>query len=162
MKLNGLFSIICRDSKGSVKWRREVPNGVVNQGLNYALSSALAGGTPITTWFIGLISGSSAATLSPSDTLASHPGWEELSGYDEVSRQTWTPGAVAAQSVDNSASKATFTFTSGATISGLFLASESTKGGTSGTLYSTALFSSAQQPADGDSIEITYKINAGA
>ena len=61
--------------------------------------------------------------------MAAHAGWVEMTGYAEAVRPTLVLGAVAAGSVDNSASAARFTINANATIGGAFLADSLTKGG---------------------------------
>jgi hypothetical protein len=55
--------------KGIIIDEFEYSNLVVNQGLNYLLGSALAGGSQITTWYIGLFSGN--YTVLSTDTASS-------------------------------------------------------------------------------------------
>lgn len=128
------------DPQGNLIREDEWENLVVNEGLNHLLSIALAAGTQITSWYVGLTAGT--PTAAAGDTMASHAGWTEQQGYDEAARQGWTPGAVSGQSVDNSGSVAAFTITSNSTtVGGAFLVSNSTKGGATGTLYSIGAFS---------------------
>lgn len=138
-------------------------NIVTNQGLDHILSSTLAGGTQITTWRVA-ISKSNTTPLA-THTYAS-PGYTEIAGsdVDEASRQTWTPGSVSSQSVDNTASPAVYTaaatFTAyGAAGVGGGSAPQTianTAGG--GTLYNSALYSSSKSMTDDDTLttEITY------
>src|SRR5688572_29573297 len=42
-------------SGGNLLWREAWQNIVVNEGLNYVLDASLSGGTPDTSWFVGLI-----------------------------------------------------------------------------------------------------------
>lgn len=128
------------DPMGNLIREDEWDNLVVNEGLDHLLSVALAAGTQITSWYVGLTAGT--PTPAAGDTMASHAGWTEQQGYDEVARQTWTPGAVSGQSVDNSSSVAAYTITADATtVGGAFLTSVNTKGGTTGVLYSIGAFS---------------------
>jgi len=114
-------------------------NLVTNEGLDHSLDATLAAGTQITSWFLGLIDDS--PTVAAGDTLASHAGWTEVTAYDEAARQAWTAGSVSGQSVDNNGSQATFTISTDSTnIGGAFLASDNTKGGTTGTLYAAGAF----------------------
>jgi hypothetical protein len=158
-KLGGRFNVICRDVNGAEKWRENVHNLVVNAGLNYALDVALSGATPITAWYVGLISDS--PTIAAGDTMASHAGWTEFTAYDESTREAWTEAGVSSQAITNAASVATFTIsTNGSVIAGAFLTSGSAKGGTTETLFSAAAFSSDKNADDGDTLEVTYAISA--
>jgi len=66
---------------------------------------------------------------------------------------TWTEDATANASVDNSASKASFTFNASSTIYGAFLCDAAS--GTTGTLYGAALFSSSRAVLSGDILYVT-------
>lgn len=132
----GRWAITARDPNGKLLALRSIPeNLVVDEGLDYLLSVGLAGGAQDTTWFIGLTD--SAPTFAAGDQITgTHAGWAEFTNYDEAGRQGFTPGAVASQSVDNTASAASFTISAGGgTIGGAFLAADGTKGGTTGLLY---------------------------
>lgn len=154
VQVTGQWEIICRGPDGRVKWREAWQNLVVNAGLDHLLDVALSGATQITTWYVGLINGASP-TIAAGDTMASHAGWTENQNYTEATRPAWTDGGVSGQSVDNSASKATFSIdTNSQTIGGAFLVSDSTKGGTTGTLYAAGTFSSAKSADNGDTLEV--------
>ena len=152
----GRWHIIARDPSGKVIWRDDFSNLVVNEGLDELLIQALAGGTQTTTWYLGL----ATSTPSPAagDTMGSHTGWTEQTGYDEAARQTWNHGTVSGQSVDNSGSTAIFTISADSTtIGGAFLTSDSTKGGTAGKLYSAGAFSSGDITLSaGSTLEVAF------
>jgi hypothetical protein len=115
-------------------------NLIVDVGLTYLIGSALIGVTPVTTWYVGLLG--SAPTIAAGNTMASHAGWAEVHTiYSEATRPVWTGVAGAAGIVTNTASKARFTFTGPGTVGGLFLASNNTKNGGTGTLFSGKAFS---------------------
>lgn len=152
---------IVRAGKIIDKW--EADNVVVNEGLNSLLSIMLAGGSQLTTWYLGIFSGNytpvatdAAATIAASST--------EFSGYSGGARQTWVPGSVASQSVSNSASRATFTITAAGptSIYGAFMISNSTISGTSGTMFSGAQFGSAKSVVSGDQLLLTYTFTAAS
>lgn len=94
------------------------------------------------------------------DTMGSHGSWSESTAYDESVRQTLTPGSISGGSVDNSASKATFTIsTDNSHIGGFFLADDDTKSGTSGTLYGMAPFTAGfKRVDDGDELRVTVTL----
>lgn len=146
-----------RMASGLILPLREVAfchNIVVNEGLDAFLDVHLSGGTQITSWFLGLTTGT--PTFAAGDTLASHAGWTEFQDYDEAARVAWTDGGVSGQSVDNSGSVATFTSSSDAnTAGGAFLASDNTKGGTTGTLQAGAAFGSDKTLDTGETIDVT-------
>lgn len=150
----GDWKITFRDKHGEIIDEDNFHNLVVNAGLDHLLDSTLAGGTQDTTWFIGLTDGT--PTVAAADTLASHAGWAEVTGYSEGTRQAWTAGSVSGQSVDNSASQARFTANASITVGGAFLAADNTKGGTTGILYAAGAFSGGDRSLNNlETIDVT-------
>lgn len=143
-------------------WRDVIENIVVNAGLNYLLDAGLSGGTPITSWFLGLTDGT--PTVAAGDTMSSHAGWVEVTAYDESTREAWADGGVSSQSVSNSGSVATFTIgTDSTTVGGAFLTSGSAKSGTTGTLYAAGAFTAGDKSLDdGDTLDVTGTFTAAA
>jgi hypothetical protein len=136
-------------------------NLVVNEGLNDVLSVYLVAGTQKPSWFLGVFEGNytpvatdTAAVITANST--------ECVAYTASTRQAWTPGAVAAQAVDNSASRASFTFNATKTIYGAFLISYNTKSGTTGTLFSAARFATSKAVANLDQLLLTYSFTASS
>ena len=159
LKLSGRYEVECFGQDGKLKWKDEIQNLVTNAGEDHALDSTLAGGTQITSWFVGLTD--SAPTTAEGDTMSSHAGWTEVTAYSEAARQAFTAGTVSGQSVDNSASKAAFSINGTATVGGAFLVSNSTKSGTTGTLYSVGAFTGGDKPvSDGDTLNVTLTFTA--
>lgn len=160
--VKGVWTVTIRDPQGNVIREDTWENLVTDAGLNELLSATLAAGTQTTTWYIGLTDGT--PTAAAGDTMASHAGWTEVTGYDEAARQTWTAGSVASKSVDNSASKATFTITSDSTtVGGAFLGSNNTKSGTTGTLYSIGAFSGGDVTLSaGSTLQVTATFTTAA
>ena len=111
------------------------------EGANHMLGATLTGASQVTSWYIGLYEGN--FTPNVSDTAATLPGLAtECTEYSGSTRKAWTPGTVTAGVVDNSASKAEFTFTAAKTVYGGFMSSASAKGATAGALISIVRFSS--------------------
>ncbi len=137
----------------------EFPNGIVNEGKNKIFDVMFNSATPITTWYIGLISLSGYSALADADTIASHAGWTEFTGYTQANRVTWGSGASASQVITN-ATPATFDMNATGTVKGIFIVSNNTKGGTTGTLWATALFTADVPVVSGDQLKITYTLNA--
>lgn len=162
LQIEGFWEVTCRDKNGRIKWRDWIKNLVTNAGLNHLLDVALSGGTQDTTWFVGLTDGT--PTAAAGDTLASHAGWTEVIAYDEAARVAWADGGVSGQSVSNSASPATFTVNAnGTVIGGAFLAGDSTKSGTTGTLYAVGAFSAGDKTLDdNDTLDVTATFTAAA
>lgn len=139
----------------------EDKNLVVNEGLNALLNIMFHGDTQISAWYIGLFEGNytpvatvTAATITSAST--------ESTAYDETTRVAYDEAAASSQAITNSASKATFTFNATKTIYGAFLASNSTKSGTTGTLFSAARFSSSKSVVDDDQLLLTYTFTASS
>lgn len=155
----GRFTWEIVNPDGTVGRSGEFKNATTNAGLNSALSVYLAAGTQLTTWYMGLINNSGFGGLAAADTMSSHVGWTELTSYTESVRQTWTPGAVSGQSVNNPTAVA-FTINATVTVNGAFLVSNSTKGGTTGTLWATGSFGSPQSLTSGQVLRLTYTCTA--
>lgn len=164
----GKYIAECHDKDGNLKWSTEASNLVVNAGLQYMAGTALANSAAqITTWYIGLYGAAASNTPDPGDTMASHAGWTEITPYSDSTRPTATfaPSTNANPSVvTNTSNKAVFNINATATVGGAFLTSNSTKGGSSGTLFSAADF---QSPGDrsvvsGDVLSVTYQFNLSA
>jgi hypothetical protein len=160
LAVGGVFSgQIVRD--GKVIDEFDCPNLVVDQGLNSLLDVYFHGDTQVTTWYLGLfegnytpVAGVTAATITAAST--------ECTAYDEATRQAFVEAAAASKSITNSASKATFTFNATKTIYGAFLVSNSTKSGTTGTLFSAARFGSSKSVVDDDQLLLTYTFTASS
>ena len=134
-------------------------NGITNVGKDHVLDTVFHGSAQIATWHVGLIDNASFSALAAADTMASHAGWIECVTYDEATRVEWTEGAASSQSITN-ATALTFTQNATKTINGIFITSDNTKSGTSGTLFSTASFSSTVAVVDDDQLKVTYTVSA--
>lgn len=150
-----VWKIEAFDKNGKLKWVEENKNLVVNTGLDDILDKYWKGSGYTASFFVGLTDGT--PTVAAADTMASHAGWTEVTAYSEGTRQALTLGAVASQSVDNSASKASFSINSDATtVGGAFITTNSTKGGTTGTLTCAVAFTGADKTLDsGDTLNVT-------
>lgn len=137
-------------------WR---PNGITSAAINYVLNSAIKGSVAaISTWYLGLVSGSSFTGFSSSDTMSSHAGWSEATSYTEANRPTWAPVAATAGVLVTDGAVQFTSNDSQAILAGLFLASNNTKGGSSGTLFATALFDSNKIIQSGQVLKVFYEI----
>ena len=160
----GVYKIQCHDKDGNLKWEDEAPNLVVNVGLQDMNAKYFTGSAYTAAWYIGLYG--SGATNSPAagNTMASHSSWTEVTAYSQATRPVCTFGTptTANPSVaTNSASPASFSINATTTVGGAFLTSNNTKGGTTGTLYSAADFSSPGDRAvvSGDTLSVTYTLS---
>ena len=127
--------------------------------MNSLLTEYFKGSSYTAAWYIGL---KSTGTALAADTMSSHSSWAVNVTYSESVRQTLTLGTPSAGSVDNSASKATFSINGTTTIFGAFLTSSNTKSGTSGTLYGVVDFGSSRAVISGDTLEITETLTAAS
>ena len=163
----GVYTLECRDAQGNLKWSEVISNLVVNQGLQDMNAKYFTGSSYTAAWYIGLYGAASSNNPAASDTAASHAGWTEITPYSNATRPTCTFGTptTANPSVaTNSASPAAFTINATATVGGAFLISNSTKGGTTGVLFSASDF---QAPGDrtvasGDTLNVTYTFSLTA
>lgn len=137
-------------------WEVEVPNLVTTAGLNKLLDATLVTGLTTPAWYVGLVDNASFSAYNAADTMSSHAGWLESAAYGDATRRSFTPGSISAGSVNNSASKAVFNINATATIRGAFMVDNSTKSGTTGTLYGEADFSGGSRSVvSGDTLNVT-------
>jgi hypothetical protein len=161
-KLKGFFTATCYKRDGSIRWQEKNRNGVTNLGFNLMLDSTFrsASISPISTWYMSLISNTSFTTgLAAGDTMSSHTGWtEDSTHYTAANRPTWTPSAAASKQITNATPVSFAMNLDNTIIKGIFLTSDNTLGGTSGTLWATGLFGSDQTLFNGDTLKITYTV----
>lgn len=146
--------------KGLV-WTAPFKNLAVNEGLDHLLDVGLSGGSQDTTWFVGLLSSSPSPAASWTATeIASN----DFVAYDEANLQAFTDGGVSGQSLDNSASPATFTVNADSSvIGGAYLIGTNAKGTPAGPLYAAGAFDEGDQNADsGYVLEVICTFSASA
>jgi len=150
------------DPDGNLKWEETCCNIVPNVGLDDILDKYLKGSAYTAAFYVMLTDGT--PTVAAGDTMASHVGWAEVVAYTEATREALTLGTVSGQSVDNSASKASFSINADTTtIGGAALTTNSTKSGTTGTLYSVAAFTAGDKLLDnGDTLNVTVTCTAAS
>lgn len=158
MALRGFYNVKHFDKAGNLKGTYEFPNGIVDEGLNHLLDTQFNGGTAVDPWYVGLVNNAGFSAFANADTMASHAGWAETSAYGEATRVEWTAGAAASRSVTNAVTL-DFSINATVTIKGIFVTSVSTKGGTTGVLWSTAAFTSTIAAENGDTLKVTYTIS---
>ena len=166
-KAGGVFKLQCFDSKGSMKWEAESHNLVVNQGLQDMNTKYFTGTSYTATWFLGLYGAAASNNPAAGDTAALHAGWTEVTAYSNATRPTCTFGTATTADpsvITNSASPAQFNINGTTTVGGAFLISNSTKGGTSGVLFSAADFASPgdRSVVSGDVLVLTYTFSLDA
>jgi hypothetical protein len=157
----------CFDKDGNLKWEAKSENLVVNVGLKDMNDKYFTGSAYTAAWYIGLYGAAASNNPAAGDTAASHAGWTEVTAYSQATR----PQAVFAAAttadpsvITNSASPAVYSINGTTTVGGAFLISNSTKGGTTGTLFSAADFQSPgdRSVASGDTINVTYQFSLDA
>jgi hypothetical protein len=160
-RASGIYLFECYDKDGNLKWEDQAENLVVTTGLQF-MANSLDAVTTIATWYIGL---KNTGTAVAADTMASHPSWSENVTYSEATRPVADFAAATSASpsvVTNSANKAVFTINGTTTIFGAFLTSDSTKSGTTGTLFSAGDFSTSRSVGSGDTLQVTYQFSLSA
>ena len=160
--MSDLFEVECYDKNGKLKWKDTIKNLVVNEGLDDVLDQYLKGSAYTAAHYVGLTAGT--PSVAAGDTMASHAGWTEVVAYDEAVRQDATWGTVSSQSVNNGSNKAVFTISTNATtIGGCFLTTNSTKSGSTGTLYGGGAFTAGNKSLDDDDVlNVTITATAAA
>ena len=160
----GVYTIQCFDAQGNLKWEAESKNLVVNVGLQDMNAKYFTGSAYTAAWYIGLYGAASSNNPAASDTMSSHAGWTENTGYSNATRPVCTfatPTTANPSVATNSASPASFTINATSTVGGAFLTSNNTVGGTTGTLYSAADFGSPgdRSVANADILTVTYTLS---
>jgi hypothetical protein len=139
-----------------------VKNLVVNEGLNHILNVTFNNTTQITQWYLSLFKGN--YTPISTNTAVSFTGTAtEIAGGDMTSpatRDTYDDATSTAQSITNSASKASFVFNATLTVYGAFLQSTSAYGNATGVLLCAAKFGSSRAVVATDQLDVTYTLNA--
>lgn len=156
----GTYRVQCHDADGSLLWEETVHNLVTTVGKNNMLDNHLSGSSYTAAWYMGLISATSYTTgPAAGDTMASHAGWAEDQNYSQTARPTtvWNSAAAGSKSLTSGMA---FTMNASTTIKGCFLVNNSTKGGTTGTLFSAGLFTGGDQPVvAGNTLTVTYTLS---
>lgn len=159
VEAKGFYSVECVGADGQVKWTDTIENLVTTEGKNSLLDNFLAGSAYTAAWYLGLVDGASTPTFNVANTAASHAGWTESVAYSNATRPAPSFGAAAAGSKASAA--VAFNINATATIAGCFLISNSTKAGSTGTLYSCGAFSGGSRAvANGDTLNVTYTATA--
>ena len=158
MKMAGFYSVDHFDVDGNLKATYELPNGIVDVGMNHILDTQFHGSAAVSPWYISLVDNAAWSAFANADTMAAHAGWAESVAYTEANRVEWTEGAAATRSITNAAT-VDFSINATVTFKGIFVTSDNTKSGTIGTLWSTAAFASTVSAVSGDTLKITYTVS---
>lgn len=153
--ITGSYELTCFDKDGNLKWSEPIKNLVVTVGKNDLLDKYFAGSAYTAAWYIGLVDGASSPTYAAGDTMSSHSGWSETVPYSNSTRPSVAWNAASSGSKVSTATS--FTINATATVAGAFLTTNSTKSGTTGTLYSAGSFTGGNRSiASGDTLNVTY------
>lgn len=167
VKAGGIFTVQCFDKDGNLKWVAENHNLVVNVGLKDMNDKYFSGSSYTAAWYLGLYGAAASNTPAAADTMSSHAGWTEVTDYSQSTRPQAVFGAATTADpsvISNTSSVAVFSINATTTVGGAFLTSDSTKGGTTGILFSAGDF---QSPGDrsvvsGDTLNVTYQFSLDA
>lgn len=152
-----VYQFELRDQAGNLVDAWSEHNLVPQAGLNFLIQAPFGDVAPISAFYAGLYRGNYIP--SSATTSADIPGaMNEFVNYSETSRPVWSRTYDGAGTVDNSADRAIFTFTSDATIYGSFLVSSSVKGGNTGLLVSVVRFASPRVIPAGLTLNLTSGI----
>lgn len=166
-KAGGVFSVQCHDADGNLKWSADAPNLVMNAGLQDMNTKYFTGSSYTATWYLGLYGAAASNNPAAGDTMSSHAGWTEQTGYSQATRPACTFGTATTADpsvITNSLSAAAFSINATATIGGAFLTSDNTKSGTTGVLFSAADFASPgdRNVVSGDTLSVSYTFSLDA
>lgn len=156
--LGGIFLVECYDSEGNLRWRDTAKNIIPLLALNDVLNVYYAQGAQTGAFYIGMVDNVAFSAFSASDTMTSHPGWQENVATSNGSRPQWIPGTASGATMINP-SFATITMNASAVIHGFFLSSSNTLNGTAGNLTATAALTQNQSCNSGDVLKVQYQIN---
>lgn len=167
LKGGGVFHVQCHDAQGNLKWEAKSENLVVNVGLQDMNNKYFTGSSYTAAWYLGLYGSGATNNPAAGDTMASHAGWTEVTAYSQSTRPTCSFGAATAADpsvISNTASPAIYSINGTTVVGGAFLTTDNTKGGTTGTLFSAADFSSPgdRSVVSGDTITVTYTFSLDA
>lgn len=140
--------------QGEVTHKESQHNLIPTQGMDFLVRSPFGDTAPISTFYLGLFRGNYIPT--PATSAVDIPtNMNEFVEYSEAERPLWERSFAAPSSMDNAASKASFTITQDRTIYGAFLVSDPTKGGNSGLVLSCVRFASPQTVTAGQVVNLS-------
>lgn len=150
-----IYHVECYGADGSLKWVEDYENLVTTAGKTDIVDKYFKGSAYTAAWFLGL-KGAGAAAVG--DTMASHAGWAEVTAYSNATLPAITFGTTSGGS--NTATAVTFNINGTETVAGAFVTTNSTKGGTTGTLYSAGDFAASRSVVSGDTLNVTLTVSA--
>ena len=155
LSMSNTYTVQCIKPDGTLRWEQTIKNNLTDEGLRYALIRLLQENSYNGTLYVGL---KAEGSMAQSDTLASHPGWEEWDYYVEGERQELELGPVLLPaSYNNWYSPALFLLENYTDISGIFLTTSKT--GTSGILVAVADFPAPLPTNSGDTLKVMITVS---
>lgn len=154
-QITGSYTVECFDSQGNLKWSETIKNLVVTVGKNYMLDQTFTGSSYTAAWYMGLVDGATSPTYAAGNTMSSHSGWTEFTDYSASTRPA--PSWGSASSGSKATTATAYSISGTGTVAGAFMTTDSTKSGTTGTLFSAGNFSGGSRAvASGDTLNVTY------
>ena len=139
------------------KWSSNGGNTVVTAGANDLMTQYFKGSAYTAAWYMLLVDNASFSAIAATDTIASHSGWLESTAYSNSTRVALSFGTASARAL--AASAASFSINATAIINGAGIVNNSTKGGTTGTLYSAGSFGATRSVLNGDTLNVTPTVS---
>lgn len=143
--------------QGRILCAGKEPNGVITATIDDLFDVYFSNGSPQAAWYLGVISNTGFTSLEADDTMASHGGWTEATNYSG-SRPAWAPEDSAGGLKKNAVARE-FPITTEEALRGMFVVSDNTKGGSSGTLWATGSFATGPNtPPVGAVFKLFYEL----
>lgn len=145
------------------EWQK-TPNLIVNEGLAHILNVALGAKVKSAGYYLALFSGATAPAANWTAANFASVASEVISlteGYSGATRPQWNPVDTNTNSIDNMTATASVTIATSSTlnVTGAALLTNSTRGGTTGTLISATKYAAARTFQNGDVYDIGYRLS---
>ena len=152
-----VYTVECYAKDGQLKWKNTVNNLVVDEGLTDMLEIYYRSSAHTSQHYVFITDAD--PLFAPGDTMALHPGWTEFTEYAEGARPALIMSPAANKSIDNSASKASYSINVDAqTTGGAGVTDDPTKGGSTGLLVGGGVYDKGNKGVDdGDTILVTVQ-----
>ena len=151
MKFGQIWTFECWKPDGSLRWALSKENIIVNVGLDDVLNKYMKA-VISAALFVGL---KDTGVPVAADTMASHASWNRIEPYSNGTRPALSMGTASSQSIDNSASKASFNIDTTDEIFGAFLTDDSNKTSDVGLLFGVVDFGASRNVLNLDTLNVT-------